>query len=191
VDGSPDRALVLAVRSGDPVAFGRAHSRYGPRLFNFLARMSGRRDVAEDLYQETWIKLAVHASRLTEDTDLGAWLYTVARNLARSERRSERSRTLALSESALEGTSDRGASPHDWAAANETEALVDRALADLPGPLREVLLLIVVAGLEQEQVAEILDLKPDALRQRLTRARAKLSERLDELMKPTRATVKE
>jgi RNA polymerase sigma factor (sigma-70 family) len=77
------------------------------------------------------------------------------------------------------------------AAANETEALVDRALADLPGPLREVLLLIVVAGLEQEQVAEILDLKPDALRQRLTRARAKLSERLDELMKPTRATVKE
>ena len=83
------RARVLLLRRGDPAAFGRVYEAYGPRIFRFLARMCGQKDVAEDLYQETWIKLAIHARRLEDDTDLGAWLYTVARNLARSERRTQ------------------------------------------------------------------------------------------------------
>jgi RNA polymerase sigma factor (sigma-70 family) len=181
VDPSSDRALVAALRGQDPVAFGRVHAAHGPRLFNFLARMTGRRDVAEDLYQEAWLKLAVHAARLDEDTDLGAWLFTVARNLAYSDRRRSKARPVIDHEALPEHKASAVASPYDWATANETEALVDRALASVPEAFREVLLLVVVAGLEPEQAAEVLGLKPEALRQRLSRARAKLAERLDEL----------
>ena len=184
MEPTPDRALVAALREGDPVAFGRVHATHGPRIFNFLARMSGSRDLAEDLYQETWIKLALHAPRLAEDTDLAAWLYTVARNLARSERRSAKVRPAGgpIPDDSAYG----GASPYEWASANETHARLEQALADLPGPFREVLLLVVVEGLEQERVAVILDLTHDALRQRLARARAKLAESLDQLAKQPR-----
>jgi len=172
-----DRALVAALRDGDGVAFGRVHATHGPRIFNFLARMAGRKDLAEDLYQETWIKLAVHAPRLAEDTDLAAWLYTVARNLARSEKRAQKVRPVSGGP-IPDDSVHPGASPYEWAAANETEGRLEQALAELPGPFREVLLLVVVEGLEHDRVARILDLTPEALRQRLARARAKLAERL-------------
>jgi RNA polymerase sigma-70 factor (ECF subfamily) len=178
-----DRALVASLRAGDPVAFGRVHASHGPRIFNFLARMSGRRDVAEDLYQETWIKLALHAQRLAEDTDLGAWLYTVARNLARSEKRSEKARP-AGGGPVPEAAAHPGPSPYEWVAATETEGRLERALGELPVPFREVLLLVVVDGLPHDQAAKILDLSPEALRQRLARARAKLAERFGKTSEP-------
>jgi RNA polymerase sigma factor (sigma-70 family) len=186
VDPTPDRALVALLRQGDAAAFDRAYAVYGPRIMNFLARMTSHRQLAEDLYQETWIKLAVHAPRLHEDTDLGAWLYTVARNLARSEKRAERARPGGGQ--LLDHAAHAGASPYEWAAASETEARLEEALAELAPPFREVLLLVVVEGLEHERAAEILDLKPDALRQRLSRARTKLAEGLDQLAKRPRAT---
>jgi RNA polymerase sigma factor (sigma-70 family) len=180
---SDDRALVASLRAGDSVAFGRVHAAYGPRIFNFLARMTGQREVAEDLYQEMWIKLAMHAARLAEDTDLGAWLYTVARNLARSEKRSARARP-AGGAVLPEEAPHPGPSPYDWTAATQTEARLERALAELPVPFREVLLLVVVDGLDHQEVAKILDLSAEALRQRLSRARAKLTERLEKGPRP-------
>jgi RNA polymerase sigma-70 factor (ECF subfamily) len=173
---TPDSALVVALQRGDHAAFAEVHARYGPRIFTFLCRMTGRTHLAEDLYQETWVKLAVHATRLAADTDLPAWLYTVARNLARSERRSLRSRSTAGEEAAE--TADRGGSPFDWAAATQTQARLEEALGALPAPFREVILLVVVEGLDHERAATVLALSPEALRQRLARARAKLAEHL-------------
>jgi RNA polymerase sigma-70 factor (ECF subfamily) len=190
VEPSPDRALVALLREGDPVAFDQAYARHAAKTFNFLARMTSQRQRAEDLYQEVWLKLAVHAPRLSEDTDLGAWLYTVARNLARSERRADkvRPRSVDLPLDAAHAEP----SPYEWAAASETEARLERALADLAPPFREVLLLVVVEGIEHERAAQILELAPDALRQRLSRARAKLAERFEELAKrPRPATMTE
>lgn len=188
--GSPsDLALVLLLQRGDPAAFGKVYEAYGPRIFRFLARLCGRKELAEDLYQETWIKLALHARRLEEDTDLGAWLYTVARNLARSERRGQTSRPVT--EELGVDAPYAGASPFEWASATETQKRLELALRDLATPLREVLLLVVVEDVEHERAAAILDLTPEALRQRLSRARAKLAEALDEQTKPGRARTKE
>ena len=179
-----DRTLVDGLRGGVATAFVATHRRFGPRLFSFLVRMCGRKELAEDLYQEMWIKLAVHAPRLLPDTDLAAWLYTVARNLARSERRTDRVRPHG--EAMATDIVYEGASPFEWTAANQTQARLEQALADLPAPFREVLLLVVIEGLEHERAAAILDLSPDALRQRLARARAKLAERHEALSKAHR-----
>jgi RNA polymerase sigma-70 factor (ECF subfamily) len=189
LEPSEEKRLILALRTGDRAAFERVYGRYAGRLWNFLARMVGDDSRAEDLHQETWMKLAVHAHRLAEDTDLGAWLYTVARNLARSERRTVRARPpmQAISDRAPNG----GAPPDEIAFARQTEERLERALAELSPPFREVLLLVAVEGIEQERAAAILGLSREALRQRLARARAKLSDRLAELSQPPRAILEE
>ena len=61
---------------------------FNGRLYNFLARLSNRRDIAEDLLEETWLRLVKHARRLRPDTRLGPWLFTVARNVHASYCRS-------------------------------------------------------------------------------------------------------
>ena len=68
--------------------------------------------------------------------------------------------------------------PFEQASASETEKRLERALASLPVAYREVLLLVAVERLEPGEAARVLDLKPDALRQRLARARSMLAERL-------------
>lgn len=172
-----DAALVRALRAGEARAFDAAYGRYRSRIFSFLLRLARRRDVAEDLLQETFVRLAKHARTLAEDTVLGAWLFTVARNLWRSHRRwrlldAERLRELGLWPAASSVT------PLALSEATETERRLEAALVALPEMYREVLLLVAVERLEPQRAAEVLGLRADAVRQRLLRARAMLSEAL-------------
>jgi RNA polymerase sigma-70 factor (ECF subfamily) len=177
VEPPSEAELVRRLRQGEAAAFDEAYARFHAPLYAFLARLLGRRDLAEDLAQETWIRLATHASGLRPDTRLGAWLYTVARNLTLSFRRwsAFTGRRLAiLHRRPVEG----GDSPFDLASASETHRRLEAALASLPEKYREVLLLVGVQGLPREDAAAILGLRPDALRQRLLRARAMIEEHL-------------
>src|SRR5262245_35144205 len=82
-----DAALVDRLRRGERAAFRELHARFAQASFGFLLRLAGRRDVAEDLHQEVWLAIARHAARLAPDTDLAAWIFTVARNRFVSSRR--------------------------------------------------------------------------------------------------------
>jgi RNA polymerase sigma-70 factor (ECF subfamily) len=105
MDRESELALVDRLRHGDPDAFDAVHDAFNTRLFNFLARLSRRREVAEDLLEETWLRLVARAAQLRPDTQLGPWLFTVARNLYVSYRRSrmleDSHAALALDEPAL------------------------------------------------------------------------------------------
>jgi RNA polymerase sigma-70 factor (ECF subfamily) len=177
--------LVDGLRRGDPRAFDRAYAEHHARIYAFLLRLSGRRDTAEDLAQETWLKLARAAPGLREGTTLAPLLFTIARNAFLSHRRwamLDLSRIVTLGlESVTAATSDPGPdAQHENARA---VALLERALADLPLASREVLLLVGVEGLDQEEVARILGITYDALRQRLSRARAQLAAKMESLEK--------
>jgi len=76
-----EQVLVARLREGDTGAFDEAYDAYRPRVFAFLLRMTRSRAVAEDLLDETWLRLVRHARRLLPDTRLGPWLFTVARNM--------------------------------------------------------------------------------------------------------------
>src|SRR5512138_3927389 len=82
-----DAALVDRLRRGERAAFRELHARFAQASFGFLVHLAGRRDVAEDLHQEVWLSIARHAARLAPDTDLAAWIFTVARNRFVSSRR--------------------------------------------------------------------------------------------------------
>jgi len=178
--------LVDRLRSGDEGAFDAVHDAFNTRLFNFLARLSNRRDVAEDLLEETWLRLVTHAHRLERDTRLGPWLFTVARRLYVSYCRS---RLLEDSHAAgligLWPAGMPGLSPFEAAETNETRRRLVAALASLPAAYREALMLVAVEGLRPSEAAAVCEITPEAMRQRLSRARALLSRRLTEAEQPS------
>lgn len=181
VDRETELALVERLRQGDADAFDAVYDAFNTRLFTFLVRLARRRDVAEDLLEETWLRLVKHARRLRPDTRLAPWLFTVARNLHVSFNRSrvlEDSATASVI--ALWPFSIERSSPFEAAAASELEARIERALATMPAASREVLLLVGVAGLDHSDAADICGITPEALRQRLHRARETLSKALEE-----------
>jgi RNA polymerase sigma-70 factor (ECF subfamily) len=174
--------LVAALSRGDREAFDAIYDRYRPRVFAFLARLSGDRILSEDLLQETFVRLARNARGLDASTSLRPWLFTVARNLFLDHRRRvlldfDRLRDLALWPSRPRLVEE---TPFDLAGANETQRRVERALASLPTKYREAVLLVAVEELTPNEAADVLGVRPEALRQRLSRGRALLREMLEE-----------
>ena len=185
VDRDSELALIERLRAGDAAAFDDVYAAYHARLFNFLARLSRRREVAEDLAEETWLRFVSQSSRLRDDSRLAPWLFTVARNLYTSYCRS---RLLEESHAAdLIGLWPAGApvpSPFEETAANQSDRRLEAALAALPMTAREVLLLVGVEGLTHAEAAAICGISREALRQRLSRARSLLAKQLDAMTTP-------
>ncbi len=167
-----DKNLLEGLRSSDPrafeCAFRAAYAAHKSVVFGFLRRLSGDADTTADLFQNVWLKLSHHRQRLSADTDLRAWLCTVARREYLSYRRAQ---TLDLGRLLTFG---REPSPED-AVADPRLLEVNAALRRLSDSDREVLLLTSVDELSMCQAAAVLDISEPALRQRLTRARRRLT----------------
>jgi RNA polymerase sigma-70 factor (ECF subfamily) len=173
--------LVRRIRDGDAAAFDAIHAEFNTPLFNFLARLSRRRDIAEDLLDETWLRFVDRAHPLNADTRLGPFLFTVARNLYISYCRS---RLLEEAQTAdaigLWPLGTPRPSPFDATVANETGRRIEAAIAALPASHREAILLVAVEGMKPAEAAEVCGITSEAMRQRLSRARAAIAEHLDE-----------
>jgi RNA polymerase sigma-70 factor (ECF subfamily) len=192
MDRDLELEIVHHLRAGDSTAFDAVYAAFNARLFSFLVRLSRRRDVAEDLLEETWLRLVAHAGRLRPETRLGPWLFTVARNLHVSYRRSR-----MIEESHAAGliglwpiACDRP-SPFEETAATEAERRIEAAIAALPSSYREILLLVGIEGFLPAEAAEICGIRPEAMRQRLSRARALLARRLEAIGNPHVAVLSE
>jgi len=179
MDRDCELALVERVRGGDTAAFDAIHAAFNARLFGFLARLARSRDVAEDLLEETWLRFVTHADQLRSDTRLGPWLFTVARNVHVSYCRS---RALESRGAATLSLWPAGCpeSPFELAAGSELERRIEAALADLPIDAREAMLLVGVESMTPSEAAAVCGISPEAMRQRLRRARGLLAERLAE-----------
>ena len=171
------QAVVERLRRGDPAALALVFAAWRARLYSFLVRLTGRTEVAEDLLQETFLQLARHGRSLAPDTRLDAWLFTVARHLATSHWRRQRHRPEARGERDVADPAAR--SPFEAIAAAETQRRLERALAALPESLREALLLVAVEGFDAANAAAILGVRPEALRQRVHRARELVARELE------------
>jgi RNA polymerase sigma-70 factor, ECF subfamily len=174
---TPEDPLVGELRAGSAPAYDAVYARYRLPLFAFLLRLSGQRQLAEDLFQNTWLKLARGAARLAPGTELKAWLFSVARNEYRSYCRWRRVDLRRL----LGAPSQSEAGPSSDGAGVELTRDSERAFASLPAADRELLLLLNVEGFEPKTAAAMLGISYPALRQRLARARAHLAHLLQEL----------
>jgi RNA polymerase sigma-70 factor (ECF subfamily) len=191
MDRDFELALVARLRRGDADAFDVVHAAFNARLFGFLARLARSREVAEDLLEETWLRLVEHADRLREDTRLGPWLFTVARNLYISYCRSRMLEEVHTADSVGLWPSIPRSSPFEETAARELERRLEAALATMPLIYREVLLLVAVEGLRPSEAAAVCGISPEAVRQRLSRGRALLEQRMSKTRVPLTRLISE
>ena len=191
MDRDSELELVRRLRQGDSEAFDVVYAAFNGRLFGFLARLARSREVAEDLLEETWLRLVEHAERLREDTQFGPWLFTVARNLYVSYCRSRMLEDAHAADMIDLWPSIPPSSPFEEAATHELERQLEAALATMPMIYREVILLVVVEGLRPSEAAVVCGVTPDALRQRLSRGRALLAQRMDTTSTPLRKLISE
>lgn len=159
------------LRRGEHRAFDAVFDAYQPAVWAFLVRLCGGQvELAEELLQETFLRLAQHARRLRPDSNIRSWLFTVAHNLWRSHRRwawLDRERLRF----GMGAWTDPPPLPDELHQAEVTIDQVDQALATLSPTLREVAVLVIVEEWTPAEVASRLGLAPEAVRQRLARAR--------------------
>src|SRR5205085_7724448 len=145
-----DEELMLAYRGGDGRAFETLYARHRTRLFRFVLRSIKMRAVAEELYQEIWMRLIEARASYTPKAKFTTWLYTIAHNHLVDHWR-KRGLTLVT----LEGDEEHAGGapdPADQAQARESLARFAAALAALPPLQREAFLLHEEGGLS---IAEI------------------------------------
>ena len=190
MDRDAERELVSRLRAGDADAFDAVYAEYNTRLFGFLARLSRNRTTAEDLLEETWLRLVSYAERLREDSQLGAWLFTVARNLYVSYCRSRMLEDVHAPDLIGLWPSGCPSSPFEETAGHELGVRLDAALAELPLQYREALLLVAIEGLTPSEAAQVCGVSGEAMRQRLSRGRAMLAERLRRTEQPLTVAIR-
>ncbi|HET7543774.1 MAG TPA: RNA polymerase sigma factor [Polyangiaceae bacterium] len=170
---TPDQEALTLLARGDVRGFDLAYARYAQPIFGFLVRLCGSRALAEDLFQHTFMRFSEAGPRLRADSNLRAWLFTVARNAFHSHTRAHK---LEVSGDG-ELLATRPASEN--ADSNLALAELERALSGLSESDRELLLLFGVEGLSHAELAAVLALDLVTVRKRVSRARARLAEALD------------
>ncbi len=171
-------SLVERLRAREPAAFREIYDQHAAGVYRFLCRLCGDVSLAHDLFQETWLQLVRFAPRLREGSNVGAWLFVVARNAFRKHRRfvlldGDRVRALIWAMSP-EPSAEHGA-PDPVLESQLEDAALQRGLSRLPAGDREVLLLSMSTELSQDALAALLGISPVAFRQRLSRARRRLA----------------
>ena len=181
-----DRADMRRLAAGHDAALNDLMERHATALFHFLGRMLGNEDDANDLAQETFVRVFEHRARFRPEAKFSAWLFTIAANLARNQLRQRRRRPHvsldAESETTAQTLGDTLASdqpaPGDGLLAGERADAVRAALGKLPEEMRETILLVEFEDKSVAETAAILAVPPKTVESRLHRARKSLRERL-------------
>ena len=158
-----------AVRDGSESAYTTLFARHKAPLYGYLTRMSRRTEVADELFQETFLR--IHRSRSTwshHDGTFRSWMYRIATNAMRDRARSQARKPETLDDS-REAVHSSSVIDH---------IALERALGELPDNLREAFSLTAVLGLDHNEVGAALEITPENARARVSRARAKLREAL-------------
>lgn len=182
-----DEQLISEFQNENADAFKELVLRYKDRLVNFLFRFTGNRETAEDLSQDTLLKLYKNKHRYTEIAKFSTWLYTIALNEAKSNyRKFKRQNTFSINEyydddhSDFQLKSDQ-LQPDEEANAATEAAQIQKAIDSLNKKHKEVILLRDVQELEYEEIAKILDIPTGTVRSRLNRARESLKVMLEKI----------
>jgi RNA polymerase sigma-70 factor (ECF subfamily) len=159
---------------------------YQHRLLRYLLFLTGRREVAEDLFQETWMRVLVRGAQYNGKARFDTWLFTIARNLVIDL---SRKRTMAsLDEMSDSNEDDRpfevamaGPSPLEQFTTREDSAEVGEVLLTLDAPYREVLVLRFYEEMSLEEIAGMTRAPLSTVKSRLYRGLASLKPELERL----------
>lgn len=181
-----DRADMVRLQAGQDAALNDLMARHATPIFHFLCRMVANEDDANDLAQETFVRVFKSAKNFHTEQKFSTWLFTIAANLARNQFR-WRSRHPNLSldaenpetEQSLGDTLPTNSpTPNEAVLTGERAAAVRSAVQSLPEDLRAALVLCEWEERSVAEAATILETTPKSVESRLYRARQVLRERL-------------
>lgn len=169
-----DEALMRAVREGEVRHLATLFDRYHPVLFDFLNRMTGRRDVAEDLVQDVFVRILKYRATWRDGARFETWVFSIARN-ARADHFARRGAVEPLSDEALDRP-DLAPGPEGLLEQEHDEARLRAALMSLREDRRELIVLARYQGMKLEAIAELLGIDTGAVKVRIHRAVKELRE---------------
>jgi RNA polymerase sigma-70 factor (ECF subfamily) len=184
-----DVDLMLRCRHGDRTALGELVRRYEEPLINFLHRMLGDIAEAEDLFQETFLRILRSAPAYEPKAAFSTWLYTIARHLCIDRFKKRKGLSLTSLDGRADGEEgnraadlpDQGPGPLENVDGGERAQIVRGALAQLTDKKREVLMMRVYLGLPYGEIAEILGAPLGTVKYRIHDALKDLSKILQAL----------
>ena len=175
-----DSEVVQRFLDGDDRAFAEIVNRYDKRLQNFIARTVGDREQAEDLVQETFVRVYRHLHRFDQTRKFSTWIYTIAGNLAKNELRNRSRNPLVLFQTIMKNWDadyrpleweDPKTRPDDLYRKRFLREKVNEAVEQLPEHHRTVFILRELHGKSYEEIAEITGCNLGTVKSRLNRAR--------------------
>lgn len=195
LDRETEIALARELRNGSPGAFERFVEAFRTRLFQYSLLMCGQREDAEEVAQETLLKVFENFDQLREPERIRPWIFRIAKNACLMKRRKSvfaPGRELSLEE--LMPAGDHGQERRfeiaDWSALPEEKVLqselrqvLEEAIGELPDMYKSVLLLRDIEELSTQETAQILDLSEDVVKTRLHRARLAVRRKLEEYLR--------
>src|SRR5215475_11316433 len=186
-----ESALVTLSREGDTQAFGELVRRHQGKIFRLAQHITGNREDAEDVFQETFLKAYEHLDQFKGDSKFYTWIVRIAVNQALMKlRRRKNDKSVSLDETIDTGEDTVvreiaawGEDPEERFSREELGEILDGAIQSLDPAYRSVFLLRDVDDLSTEDTAEALGLSVPAVKSRLLRARLQLREKLTRYFK--------
>jgi RNA polymerase sigma-70 factor (ECF subfamily) len=171
-----DHKLMARVADNDLTAFNELVNLYKGKLFTMLVRMVGTAEEAEDLLQETYVRVWEHRRNFDDRYCFSTWVYTIAMNLGRNELRKRRKVKFF-------GLFDRENNPIDVEDPSAEHSggigvLIDRAVKKLPARYREAFELRDLQELSYDEIGDVLGVPVGTVKSRLNRARNLLKDEL-------------
>lgn len=178
-----NEAIAARLRARDPQILDHLILQYQHRLMRYLMYLTANRELAEDLFQETWMRVLLRGPQFRGDSQFVTWLFTIARNLVLDLRR-KGSVTRSFEEITETGDErsfhqvTREETPFDRCATLETEQLLAQALPALTPPQREVFLLRFRDELPLQEIAVVTGTPLSTVKARLYRGLGVLKSRI-------------
>lgn len=170
-----DYSLMRAVQNGDMVAFSELVDRYKDRLMNVIGRMLLSRDDAEDVVQETFVRVYQHRQSFNFQHCFSTWIYTIGLNLARNELR-KRKKFKFYDITEMKGNEAEFAV--EMKLPNRLPQVLNAAIKGLPEKYRTAFILRDIQEQPYEEVAKILSIPLGTVKSRVNRARMMLRDKL-------------
>jgi RNA polymerase sigma-70 factor, ECF subfamily len=183
--GGHDLDLELAQRHsrGDLRAFDEVYSRYAVMVYNLALRLAGDADEAADLTQEIFLRIFRRLDSFNGRSALKTWVFRVALNHCRERLSRFRPFTQPIGEDGEDAgpvrLADPRRGPEELAVAADLGRQVARALALLPAPFREAVVLRDLQGLSYQEIGAVLGVRTGTVRSRIARGREQLRQRLE------------
>jgi len=182
-----DEDLIERFQGGDLYAFDLIVKNYKEQLLNFVFRFLGNQEEAEDVVQETFLRVFRNRTAYRRVAKFSTWIYTIAGNLARTElRRRRRRRLFSISDMGVQDKdyeiSDTVLSPEAQTDGALKDEIIQAEISRLSPKFREVIILRDVQELSYEEISKILRVPIGTVKSRVNRARLRLQNRLKHLL---------